>query len=229
MRVAHLRRGTPIETTATSQKTQDREQGLDLHACMIAGEVDALARIFDLYFVRIVNKVKSKFPRYFDPHQYESSVNEALVDYLRNPSAYNPARGISLFSYLVMAARGDFQNLVEKDRRLLRDQNPLVVEDDDDAPELDLQDPRYENFEEVLMRNESIVWENIAEVLPDPRDQRCVYAMMEQERATSAFAGIYGLTSLPPKEQEHEVKKHKDRVKKRLLRKLDPEEYRRHD
>jgi RNA polymerase sigma-70 factor (ECF subfamily) len=229
MRVAHMRRGNLIETPTQSPMTDDREVGLVLHARMLAGEVDALTTIAELYFTRLVAKVKQKCPGYFDPAQFETAVQDALISYYKKPSSYDPNRDISLFSYFVMAARRDFLNLRDRDVRQLRDQSGLVVEDDDGAPELDIQDPRHEDFEEFLIRNESIVWEHIAQVLPDERDQNCVYLMMEQERSTPVFAEVYGLTSLPPKEQEHEVKKHKDRVKKRLLRNLNPEEYRRHD
>jgi len=179
--------------------------------------------------VPLIARVRSRYPGYFDASQYESAAQEAFLSYYRSPQVYKPTKDLALFSFLVMAARRDFLNLRTRDNRQTQGQQGLVVEDQDDAPELDIVDPRYEDFEEVLARNDSIVWEHIAQALPDERDQCCVYMMMQRERSYPVFVEIYGLASLSPEEQEHEVKKHKDRVKKRLLRKLDPERYRRHD
>ena len=52
----------------------------------------------------------------------------------------------------------------------------------------------------------------------DPMDLRLLTLILEGERSTERFARILGLCGLPVKEQRRQVKRHKDRIKKRLER-----------
>ena len=60
------------------------------------------------------------------------------------------------------------------------------------------------------------VQDEIDELFDDPKDRRMVELILDGERSTEAFAAVLGLESLPIEQQRSEVKRNKDRLKKRL-------------
>jgi hypothetical protein len=148
----------------------------------------------------------------------EEAADEAIIHFLNNPTKYDPQR-LGLEAFLRMAARRDLQNLLRKERRhqqSRRDWN--VVEqasaegkylERDDDPSLPLQ------IEEARQRLASpeAVWQHLTDA------ERCVWKTMEQgERRNSVYAAILGITHLPDAEQRRQVKRVKDRLKKRKQR-----------
>lgn len=209
------------------------EYGLVLHERMLVGDVTALEAIFSRFMAPLASGVRRKFPNYFDVAQYEAAAEEAIVSYWRKPERYSPKFRISLFAFLFMAAKRDFQNLLDKDARQLGEKHGYKVEpfvaDDENESEREFVDITIASNDHRLILAETAVWDHIAAELPEARDQECAYLMLEGVRETHEYARIFGITDLPPKEQEHVVKKHKDRIKKQLQRHLVPEEYRLHD
>jgi hypothetical protein len=49
-------------------------------------------------------------------------------------------------------------------------------------------------------------------------ERRVLALMLDGERSSAAYAQVLGITGLPAAEQEREVKRAKDRIKKRLER-----------
>ena len=62
------------------------------------------------------------------------------------------------------------------------------------------------------------VLEALDTLFDDPKDRKAVGLMMERERSTEAFVEVYDLQELSQQEQRDAVKRHKDRIKKRLQR-----------
>jgi hypothetical protein len=62
------------------------------------------------------------------------------------------------------------------------------------------------------------LWQRLCERVPDRRERRAFVLMLCGIRETGAYARELELSDLPPSEQRNEVKRVKDRLKKRLQR-----------
>jgi RNA polymerase sigma-70 factor (ECF subfamily) len=60
--------------------------------------------------------------------------------------------------------------------------------------------------------------ERVMEEITDPMDRRILALMLQGERATAAYATVLGIQAAPEQEQKSIVKRHKDRISKRLER-----------
>lgn len=153
-----------------------------------------------------------------DPMACEEAAGEAIVRFLTNPTKYDPQR-LGVEAFLRMAAQRDLQNLLRKERRhQINRKDWYVVEQAsedgkylgrEDDPSLPLQ------IEEARQRQAlpAAARQQLTEA-----ERRCWEQMQQGERRHSVFAVILGVTHLPENEQRREVKRVKDRLKKRKER-----------
>jgi RNA polymerase sigma-70 factor (ECF subfamily) len=150
----------------------------------------------------------------------ETAAHDALISLIKNPASFDPARG-DLAAYLRMSAQGDLINLLDKEGRHHQGRRPwhLVEHADegrnnlgrDDDPSLPLRiAEEQEQANRVAPGFDGPGWTDA--------ERRVVALMRRGERSTAVIADAMGLGSLPPEEQKREVKKVKDRIKKRLER-----------
>lgn len=148
-----------------------------------------------------------------DPHLIEEAVHTALLDFVKAPERYDPAR-LPLLRYLGMAAHNDLLNLLNREQRHGRRRAPLEAvdllqhawNDEREEPEL----PGGMDQKEVEQR--------LRERLPDERDRTAAAMMLDRVRRSAEYAQLYGLTHLPPEEQRRQVKQIKDRLDKVMKR-----------
>jgi hypothetical protein len=158
--------------------------------------------------------------RRMDPDFCAEAADRAIVALIQHPSSYRPDRQ-SLEVYLRMSAQGDLRNLLRKERRHHQRRSPwarvelspeagkyLGREDD---PSLPLQVAEHQ--QEALDAVPASVREGLTEA-----EARVLALMLQKVRKTSVYAEAYGITHLPPKEQAKEMKRVKDRLKKRWER-----------
>ena len=55
-------------------------------------------------------------------------------------------------------------------------------------------------------------------VFEDDADRKAAVQIIEGERSTAAFAEIFGVQELESSEQQEVVKRHKDRIKRKMQR-----------
>ena len=72
----------------------------------------------------------------------------------------------------------------------------------------------YAYEEEAL----SLFLEKLAEILPDKTDFEIAKMMEQSERDSEKYAALLGIAHLPGPEKRIQVKRHKDRIEKKLLR-----------
>ncbi len=144
------------------------------------------------------------------PDACNTAAEDAVFGFLLHPGAFDAHRA-GLGAYLRMAARRDLLNVLAKERRVRRG-IPLdsVAEPADPRNrtpdgELTWDDPRLVAERATFDATESAVLE----------------LMRNGTRDTATFARPLGVEHLPAKEQAVEVKRVKDRVKKRLARALE--------
>ena len=210
-----------------AQDRFNRELGISLHNRLIEGDVIASSELAEAFLPLLVRGLERAFPL-VDGHSRETSAEDALLSYLKRPEQFD-ANKLSLSSYLLMSAKRDLLNMLEA-RKI--DQNTQTLADlvelstsvseqglDKDEQELVAPPDRTETTDPYF-------WDQVRALVPDPIQQRVVVLMMHHVRDTEAYAAVLGITHLNQKEQEEVVKRVKDRLKKRLQRRLDLPEYR---
>jgi len=199
-----------------------RRIGNEFHSRLIAGDVTASAEIAEQFIPLITERLNKKFPNLYDASLIDTAVVDAFFSYLDNPQTFNPEK-TGLFGYLLMSARGDLLNL------LSREKNNIIISLSEDV-ELSTGGGEYrievaaavseESVEEAIIARTSPVWKLVKGALSDPRDQELLNLLMENVRETSEYAKILGVENLPLEEQRSIVKRHKDRIKKVIIRKI---------
>jgi RNA polymerase sigma-70 factor (ECF subfamily) len=146
----------------------------------------------------------------------EEAVGNALLTYIEAPERYDPERA-SLQRYLVMAAYRDFQNLRDKEARhssAARSLSLLAIEHGGE----DVVDEQQEMEQIIGRMHAEYLWQIIEEHVTDPLERLLVRLIVDRVRSVQPYTQLLGITHLPPDEQAKEVKRVKDRLKKRLHR-----------
>lgn len=189
-------------------------EDLTLHLRLIAGDPTATLDCVERWLPWLERRLSQSQPSFAsrDPHMLTTAAIDALLNYTGNPDSYDPARS-SLGSYLFMSARGDLLNAMRRDRSHSTRAAPI------ESVELWLPD-RNNNLEENAINtvDASAIWEDVLAAMPDPLDRHMLLLMMEGERTTKAYAAVLGIQDLPETQQRAIVKRHKDRISKRLER-----------
>lgn len=75
-----------------------------------------------------------------------------------------------------------------------------------------------EQYRFLTAQDRATLLGRVAEEFPDPVDRQVISLMLAGERRTVAFSNVLGLQALSQREQQRAVKRHKDRITKRLQR-----------
>jgi RNA polymerase sigma-70 factor (ECF subfamily) len=193
-------------------------EGLGLHLRLCDLDPTASADVCRAYLEPLIHWLEAVFPR-ADPHHREEAAGQALWDYVKNPTKYN-SEYTDLAAYLRMAARGDLLNLRQKEHRHHRHRADksfveLAGEGGNLSGESDDPVDRLEREEEAA-RAKALLQELLQDCTSEER--RVVELMLDGQRETRIFAEAIGQGHLPLQEQKREVKRVKDRIKKRLER-----------
>jgi hypothetical protein len=145
--------------------------------------------------------------RHVDTELCDTAAADAVFDFVRAPERYD-CEHLCLGAYLKMAAKRDLLNLLDKEGRARRGISLDSVAEPADR--------RNDS------RNDDLTWDHprlAAERAAFDRDEEVTFVLMlEGVRDTAAFAQGLRIEHLPAPEQVAQVKRMKDRVKKRLAR-----------
>jgi hypothetical protein len=194
------------------------EEALHLHLRLQEQDPTASADVCQAFLTPLLQWLAGKYP-HVDPHSRLSAVHDALVNYVQRPDAFKPAR-LDLGAYLRMAASADCRNAQRLEMRHSRQRIPWdLVELDPESGNFFGREP--EPVVLVQQQEERAAWERFLGAMKagmSAAEQSVLDLILEGERKTAVFARVLGLENRPAKEQEQEVKRVKDRVKKRLER-----------
>ena len=186
---------------------------LNLHERLLADDPVATADFFEMAAPILERYLRYQFPSLgpgVDPDIYILATHDALTDYFKDPRKYDPARS-GLMTYLRLAAKRDLQNMLRKESRHATGRNSL------DSVEFDLSDGN--DVSETVADNidaQRLSEDLTKEMTPDEKD--VFLLMVEGERSTEAAAAALGIGHLSPRDKVREVKRVKDRIKKRIQR-----------
>lgn len=197
-----------------AKSTPDRQaELLDLHNRLLSHDPVATEEMFSLVAPELEKHLRLRFPSLavgVDPDIYLSAVYEALTDYFKNPRKYNPAKS-GLLTYLRLACRRDLQNLLRKESRHVSGRVSLESVEYSRSDGNDISDRIADELDGQRL---------VADLTQGmTSDERAVFAlMMEGERSTRVAAEVMNIGHLSSGEQRRQVKRVKDRIKKRIRR-----------
>jgi hypothetical protein len=200
---------------ALAHVPSDEELGR-LHLALVAGDRTASALLAELLVPALLSRFANATERAADPQMIPAAIDGVVFDYLRDPTLYQPARGLDLIGYLAMAVRGDLANaLAANARRHAREQAPDIEVDveggNTEEEALERLDPFDRAPHEVASARAALA------ALGD-RDRHLLELIADGVRATAPYAEALSIGHLPAEDQAREVKRHKDRLKKQLER-----------
>jgi RNA polymerase sigma factor (sigma-70 family) len=193
---------------------------LDIHTRLCRGDPVASADLAESFLDPLATWLQRRNPG-IDPHLCDQAAEDAILALIENPRSFNADRG-ALDAYLRMSARGDLRNLLAKEGRH-RSRRAGI-----EAVELSAADRNYlqeitdpasiiEHAEDQETPKFHRIPENVRASLN--REEEAVLMLMAQgERKTEAYGRILGILHLPQETQRREVKRVKDRLKRRLER-----------
>jgi DNA-directed RNA polymerase specialized sigma24 family protein len=187
---------------------------LSLHFRALDGDPVALNDLCDALLVPLVERLGRRY-KSTCPHLVEQSVHEALIEYIKCPARYDPGRG-PLPHFLYLAALADLKNALRREAKHHRGRVEgvelrLVEGNTEEGTALD----GLVWAEEWAARQEQL---RMLRETCSPGEEAVLDLMLAGERSTAAFAEALRLAHLPAEEQVAEVKRVKDRIKRRGLR-----------
>jgi DNA-directed RNA polymerase specialized sigma24 family protein len=196
------------------------DAALEIHASLCADDPVAPSDLANSLLDPLADWLRRTNPR-IDPHLCDQAAADAILSLIKNPRAFNPDKS-PLDAYLRMAARADLRNALEREwRHRGRRENLEVVELFGAVGNVGqaLDDPALvvEREEEDREAHMHAIPLDIAQAFT-PEEQRVFDLIVQGERRTDAFARALEIAHLPERDQRVEVKRIKDRIKRRLRR-----------
>jgi len=202
-----------------------REFETQLHTRLLQGDITATAEIAEHLLFNLIGRLHRRYPHLDDAHLVDTAVHEAMMQYFQHPEWYDPRRA-ALSSYLLMSADGDLRNMLKGERG-----NAVFTATSLDDSEQEGTISLVDGFdlEHEVASTFSTTWSHLQNHLPNPVDQEIVQLMLDNVRETETYADTLGIQNSPHREQQRIVKRHKDRLRKKLRRVLDPAVFRNND
>jgi RNA polymerase sigma-70 factor (ECF subfamily) len=193
---------------------------IQIHKRLLARDPTAPVDLAQVVLDPLLLSVRQKFAN-VDPALVHDSVVDAVLNYAERPTQYDPSK-MSLMGYLAMSAKGDVLNALSAlRRRTIREQSL------DDVEVSGAVRKRLSKASMNQMTPADIAIDNLQGMrlldrmrgaVQRPEDARIIQLMIDGERRTERFAAELGLVNATPAQQREAVKRHKDRIKKRLVR-----------
>ena len=187
---------------------------IELHKRLLSDDPVVPEEIFNIAAPELERHLRARFPSLavgIDPDIRTLAVYETLTDYFKNPGKYDPDKR-GLMGYLRMAARRDMQNLLRKESRHVAGRVSLEGVEFSQSDGNDVSERVAEDIDGGRMI------EDLKQGMTS--EERAVFGLMlDGERSTEVAAAVMNIGHLPQGEQAREVKRVKDRIKKRIQRK----------
>jgi RNA polymerase sigma-70 factor (ECF subfamily) len=202
--------------------TQLQQQALEIHQRLLSGDPTASLDAAELLLDPLVNRLRAKWPSQNYIDACHDAATEVIVIYLQAPQRYDRARS-ALLTWLTMQAHGDLLNAYASPQKKF--ERGWIVESDLSRDGADGDDAGVQLGDQmawldaVPTLDASRVLASVRAAFPEERDRRLIWLMcIDGVHSTDDAAAVLDLMHLPPRERAAAVKRHKDRVMRRLRR-----------
>jgi len=170
----------------------------------------------DAILYSLILWLQCTFPR-SESMDCAEAASDTIWNLCKHPDRYRPDRG-ELIAYLRMSAVGDLKNVEAKTR--CRTSREISLESVEHSPEAGkyLGQEVDPSLPLLMAEAQELAKQTRPKVQPAnlTAAETAAWALMERgERRTAAYAAALGITDLPVDKQRREVKRVKDRLKKR--------------
>ena len=198
-------------------RDEEKHDWQQFHTRMLSGDPTAFAELCNVALDYISDFLGHRLS-VPDKELCDSLAIDTLLRFREAPEKYDPHKS-SLGTYLCMDARGDMLNEIEKRKR----RNRRIVRLDEEFVEVQSEDGNneQEDIDDWLLKYTSLSREQLLRELSNelsPTDKQIVISIAEGVRDVEHYAAIMGVQHLSAEEQKREVKRAKDRIKKKLER-----------
>ncbi len=199
------------------------EEELTLHRRLNDGDATASADLALNFLAPLLHWLVAKNSSKIPPDMCIEAAEDALIALMKSPTSFNPDRGTRLTAYLKMSAQGDLQNLLAREKRHRQRQISLenvehspdgwkyIAKDDDPSLRIQEREATAGVGSEMVAK---------AGVGLSEAETSVLRLMLQGERQTASFAAVLEIAHLPKKDQRAMVKRVKDKLKKRLARRV---------
>lgn len=185
----------------------------ELHAAASRGEEGSLNRIAEILLHPMQRVLRRAFPR-ASPDLIANAVEDAILEYAAQPSRFDALRGIPLSAFLGHAARRNLLNLLQVEaRRELREAKY--------AEHARFRGLRLLEGPQVNPEDSDALRRLISSLAADEAECRALLSWLNGQRTTALLATALQISHLSLAEQRKEVKRFKDRVIKRIMRRVE--------
>jgi len=189
----------------------------EIHERLLAEDVTAPAELAEAVLEEpvkqlLIRRLRRYFPNLKEPELLYDSIIDALMNYIKRPSQFDPTKR-SFPGFLVMAARMDLLNALKQKRHLKKE---ISIEDVEILSRAGNYWVEEESLPERL--DSQRTWGEVGKLFSELRDLEILKLIMAGEKKTEVFAKVLEIENRSPEEQRKEVKRHKDRIQKRLER-----------
>jgi hypothetical protein len=198
-----------------------REEELALHRRLMDRDPTAPADLATMFLDQLISWLLEHNRSSIPEEMCIEAATDAWEALVKSPASFNPDRRKRLGAYLRMSAQGDLKNILQREMR--HRQNRMSLED----VELSAQGGKYLAKEDdpslpLQIREES--GKAVVQVVMPARDgltdaeAQALDLLLQGEKKTHVFALALGIGHLPKKAKQQEVKRVKDKLKKRMQR-----------
>jgi hypothetical protein len=208
----------------TSAPLPTREEERELHRRLLDGDRTVSVDLIGAYVLPLSAWLREQNHQALQDDLLFDVVYLLLESLCVRPAQYKPEH--SLWSFLKMSARDDLRNLLAKlGRRAGRRVDLKLVEESADGGNSLEDDPAFrlvdeEERESIRKQDEDVRRRLLPRIVNGLSDAQrtCLDLLIDGERSTAPYAAALGVTHLAAGEQEREVKRVKDMLKKRIER-----------
>ncbi len=210
-----------------AEPPQDDSSFLAIHRRLLSNDPTAPSELAEAVLDKIIARLHKANPSIDDQDIVQTAATDAVVSYIKKPQQYDPTKR-GLVGYLVMSAQGDLKNALASLRRRQQREVPLdSVELRQFARNIDTEEETENELGPVsvspaanIERSQEldVLLVELAALFDTLADKEMAKLVLQGERDTSAFVRLLGIDGLGINEQRREVKRHKDRIKKRIER-----------
>lgn len=189
-----------------------------IYGALLSGEPTAPRDLVNACVGPLFGIIRHRFP-VLPAEAQQDAVHDALLALIADPTRYRPEKG-SVLNYLAQVAA---HKALDQLRALRRRQPESAVGGAVELDRASANNPSRTDVEfEVQSRMvDAEVEALVREILPDDRDRRVWEMGLDGRTPTQEYAAALDLVHLPPEEQAREVKRHRDRIWKRIQRRRD--------
>lgn len=176
---------------------------------LVQHDETALGCLYETYADNLLNYFVAQYNT-LSRDEISDIITDSLIKLVDHPEKFKPGSS-SLKTYLIRDIKGDILNTLAKIKRTKKKLPVVELSDnhgnieEEGKSETNMLHPKVKNF--------------LKKILDSEQDIQFAWMMeIDKERATVKYARLLRITQLEFAEQKAEVKKHKDRIQKKLNR-----------